>query len=205
MIKAVLPLLGICLLGSNSHSYEVSNGYFLLSGRDGYFDVLRLDPLGKGKYGKNIIKSLAISDLGESFENVGVERSANSIIFKGITIKLPFKVKQEQSGYPVECASGGTLGVKFTVDSGKITRVTGSFPTWHETNCGCTLALYRLPEGNFEKKELVARRVIENVPDNSRQGLEFSPQLPGTYYFEMSEPTGKRIGWWGTNKDANPL
>ncbi|MCL6520681.1 MAG: glycoside hydrolase family 116 protein [Armatimonadetes bacterium] len=203
MIKILLLFLGICLLSSSSQSYEVSNGYFFLSGRDGCFDVLRLDPAGNGKYGENIIKVMSFGGPTENGSGIQLEQLKSGIILRNIAVKSLFKIKQEQSGHPIACPSQGTLGVKFEVGSGKITSVSGSFPTWHETNCGCTLTLYRLPDGDFAKKEVVARRVIVNVQDNSRQGLQFDPQPAGIYYLEMSAPIGKQIGWWATDNNVN--
>ncbi|MCZ7641187.1 MAG: hypothetical protein M5U12_37140 [Verrucomicrobia bacterium] len=61
-----------------------------------------------------------------------------------------------------------------------------------------TLSLFRDgPAG-----ERLARQRCENVGDNEWRLLEFDPPLPaGTYYLEMSEPSG-RIGWWSHPDDV---
>jgi alpha-L-rhamnosidase-like protein/mannosylglycerate hydrolase MGH1-like protein len=95
--------------------------------------------------------------------------------------------------------AGGTLGQSFTTDK-RFTSVAGRFPTYNTADADVTLSLYRDGPGGQQ----LARRRIEDVPDNSWQALDFAEPLePGTYYLEQSEPSGS-IAWWSHTDDVYP-
>lgn len=95
--------------------------------------------------------------------------------------------------------AGGTLGQTFAT-AGSFSSVAGRFPTYSTADADVTLSLYRGGPGG----ELVARRRIEDVPDNSWQALELDEPLPpGEYYLEQSEPQGS-IAWWSQSTDVYP-
>lgn len=184
--------------------YELSNSYFYLHARDGWFDALKLDPSGKGKYGQNLIESLSLNGEPGGSGAAKVRHDANSITFRDLPVRVPFSAHQSRVNQPIELTPGSTLGMKFTVDSRKMNRAGGKFPTWHQTDAGCTLTLYRLPDGDMARREIVASKKLENVPDNSIQFLDFGPQSPGVFYLEISEPVGAHFGWWGSGGDVDP-
>jgi len=208
MIRVLYMLLGAfavtAMAACTSAGYELANGYFHLHGSGGSFDQLSFDPAGQGKHGENLITSLSVGEIPDGGRGMEVEQSAGSISLRNLRVHVPLKVEQLYATHPVELTEGSTMGVKFTVASGMMTHVGGKFPTWHQTDAGCTLTLYRLPDGDMAKKELVARTKLINVPDNSIQLLECEPQSPGVFYLEMSERVGAHIGWWGSGGDVNP-
>jgi hypothetical protein len=106
-------------------------------------------------------------------------------------------VGAEKREFPARLARGQTLGQSFTVAE-KFTAAGACFPTWHATDSGMTLTLYRGgPDG-----ERVASRKFENVRDNEWLFLTAdAPWPPGMYYLEMSEPDGL-VGWWSQSDDA---
>lgn len=205
MIRSlIIAFIFSFVLPCNLDAYELANGYFLLSGSSGLFDCMRLDPTGKAKYGANIIKSLGLGGVSVSPTEVSTRAIPNGIVLENLTIRIPFRKSQGRSGYPVLCRPGGSLGIKFGVGVGKLARVGVSAPTWHENESGCTLSLYRLPNGNMNDRQLVARQRYERVADNSRLFLDFEAQPPGEYYLEMSDTTEKKIGLWGAGEDVDP-
>jgi hypothetical protein len=103
----------------------------------------------------------------------------------------------EQQDSAPRVPAGGTLGQTFTT-SRQFTAVAGRFPTYNTSDADVTLSLYRGGPGG----ELVGRRRIEDVPDNSWQAIESAePLAPGTYYLEQSEPSGS-IAWWSHTQDV---
>lgn len=64
--------------------------------------------------------------------------------------------------------------------------------TWSTNTSGLTLSLYDAPGG-----KLLAQRVVTNQPDNAMAWLE-TKQLSGTFYLEVSNPTGTDIGVYGS-------
>ena len=200
LILLALGIIAACPLFAD---HTLGNGYFQLHAREGWFDVLSLDPSGKGKYGDNLIKSLSMGEIPEGVSGFKIEQSEKSLSFRGLPVRMPFKTEQMYSTHAVEL-TGVSLGVKFTAPAGWITSVGGKFPTWHQTDSGCVLRLYRVPDGDMAKKELVAGRKLANVPDNSTQFVECKPQPPGVYYLEISEKVGTHIGWWGSGGNVTP-
>lgn len=103
----------------------------------------------------------------------------------------------DQQKLPAPLERGHTLGQTFTT-AAAVEKAGGRFPTWNTKGSAMTLSLFRDgPAG-----ERLARQRCENVGDNEWRLLEFDPPLPaGTYYLEMSEPSG-RIGWWSHPDDV---
>lgn len=94
---------------------------------------------------------------------------------------------------------GGSLGQSFVVDQ-PWNAVGGRFPTYGASGSGMTLSVYRGGPGG----ELVAARQVDGVPDASWQYVTVAePQPDGTYYLEMTQPTGP-IYWWSTDDDVRP-
>ncbi|RSN44480.1 glycoside hydrolase family 78 protein, partial [Actinomadura sp. WAC 06369] len=86
----------------------------------------------------------------------------------------------------------GTQGQTFVSDE-PVTSVSIPMPTWQTSDADVTVALRADgPDG-----AVLARRRVENHPDNAEATLELDEPAPaGTYYVEQSEPSGQ-IGWWG--------
>ncbi len=98
---------------------------------------------------------------------------------------------------PQRLEAGSTLGQSFRA-ARPFTFVGGSFPTWSAKGSGATVSLFDRAGGR-----LLARRRLENVPDNAMAGIELSAPLPaGSYYLEQSQPRGP-IGWWTTSGRAS--
>jgi len=198
-------IVAYCIaISYGAFAYELSNGYFQLSGECGFFDILRVDSTGKGKYGPNIIKSLSLGEPGEQKGLVNAKKTEKEMVFENLLVRVPFRHRQSESGQPIVCAPGGSLGMRFTVGSGRMNQVGVSAPTWHETESGCVLSLYRLSGSGLANKKIVVSRRFERVKDNSILSLTFEPQEAGEYYLEMSSATEARIGWWSAGKDVDP-
>jgi len=97
----------------------------------------------------------------------------------------------------VELAPGHTLAQSLRAER-PIQAVSGRFPTWQTTNSAVTLSLRRGgPAG-----ECIASQRFERVADNAWLSFRLpSPQPPGLYVLEASEPSGK-IGWWSHTNDT---
>lgn len=104
---------------------------------------------------------------------------------------LPLPTSFTGQNDPAQLKQGGTQGQSFTIDK-PISEVGVSMPTWNTSDADVTVALHKGgPDG-----ELVARRRVENHPDNAEAKLVLDTPAPaGTYYIEQSEPAGT-IGWW---------
>lgn len=75
--------------------------------------------------------------------------------------------------------------------------VSGSFPTWRQTDSSVTLTLRR-DATTVEK--LVSQR-FSNFGDKAWLRLELeTPAAPRVYHLEASDPTG-RVGWWSQTDD----
>jgi hypothetical protein len=104
-----------------------------------------------------------------------------------------------QQNAAVPLVNGHTLGQSFAAGQ-PFASVAGCFPTWTETDSAVTLTLFR----NGPKGERLATKRFEKVADNAWLVLELQAPLPaGTYYLEISAPTG-RIGWWSHSSDVYP-
>jgi len=111
--------------------------------------------------------------------------------------RLPIGEGNAAHDAPVALAEGHTLGQSFATDK-TIVAIGASCPTWEERDSEVTITLYR---GNAAGERLATRR-FEAVRDNAWLMLEMDPPLPpGSYYLELSEPSG-RIGWWSHSKDV---
>lgn len=89
---------------------------------------------------------------------------------------------------------GETFGQTFRVDAA-IESVAANIPTWRGTGAA-TLKLFR--DGPAGK--LIASQRFEKISDNHWITLK-APSSPGTFYLELSEPSG-RVGWWGHTNDV---
>lgn len=92
---------------------------------------------------------------------------------------------------------GHTLAQAFTVTA-PFDSVGARLPTWSKPGAAVTLTLRRVgPRGG-----VAARRRLTTVADSTWNFLRFpSPQPPGAYVLEISEPTGT-VGWWSHNAEA---
>ena len=108
-------------------------------------------------------------------------------------------VGNSQQNEPAELVAGHTLGQSLTV-SQPLESVAGRFPTWATHGSAMTLTLC---DGSPTGKRILSKR-FEDISDNAWLSLHFDPPVPpGTYYLEMSQPSGK-IGWWSHTADVWP-
>ena len=72
-----------------------------------------------------------------------------------------------------------------------------SMPTWTETDCACTLALFAWTGDPVDSlaAEPIASVRIDPLKDNAKNRLEFDPQPAGEYLFAVLEPRGS-VGVW---------
>ncbi len=205
MFRATLAGLLILLsIPMYSADQTLANGYFFLGVKDGIIGSLRFDPSGKAKYGDNLITAMYLGEKSDTANLAKVETSPTNLTFRGLTVRNPYTIEYFDSSRPVRFEPTSVFGVKFTVKSGKVTSAGGKFPTWGQTTSGITLSVYRVPEGDLTRKELITSRKFANIKDNGVLSLEFDPQPAGVFYLEASDPKGESVGWWGTVKDVEP-
>lgn len=201
----LLPaILALIISASAVAAQELSNGYFSLRARNGWFDSMRFDPSGKGRYGENLITALYVGEKPHDAVRPKVETAPNKLVFRDLVVRNPFATGKVRTTFPVRMTPGSTLGARFTVKSGRISRVSANFPTWHRSDCGCTLSIYRVEGDGIGDRKLIATRKFENIRDNAELSLELDPQPAGVFYLEASEPVGESIGWWGAQADVDP-
>jgi hypothetical protein len=204
-----LALAGACFallisVPRTAPAYELANGYWSLSGSDGVITSLRMDPQGRGAYGENLVKYVAV---GAWFPEMGgvkaARRDGNSLVLEGVTATQTHLEGQELSGIPVELEEGDSMGAVFQAQR-PMFRIQAAFPTWGTPNGGLRWRLIRLagqprlsagaafsPDGG----RVVAEGRVRNHPDNTFADLPISLQPAGWYYLVVDEPVG-RIGWW---------
>ena len=106
-------------------------------------------------------------------------------------------IVQNKHETAVELHPGHTLGQSFTVDR-PFEAVGASLPTWATRNSAATLTLHR----NDPAGEQLATRRFTRLHDNAWAMLEIQEPLPpGTYYLELSQPSG-HVGWWSSEKEV---
>lgn len=189
----------VALLGAGAASqfanhddqrFSMSNGYFKVVGRGPEVIGLRVDPNGKGEYGRNWLVSMGFRGVKATGRSRVIAGPARVRITDIIAQRL-YTIRVCKPRRADRLQPGHTLGQSFTVRDGQITRLEVRLPTWHTSTSGATLRLRRGGPGG----EVVAQRRLSNVRDNSWQELVFDPQGPGTYYVELADPEGT-IGWW---------
>ncbi|MEW2353923.1 glycoside hydrolase family 78 protein [Spirillospora sp. NPDC029432] len=105
---------------------------------------------------------------------------------------LPLPTSFSGQNDPSQLKQGTTQGQTFTSDK-PVSAVSIPMPTWNTSDADVTVALYKGGPGG----ELLARKRVEDHPDNAETILDLERPAPaGTYYVEQSEPSGQ-IGWWG--------
>jgi hypothetical protein len=103
---------------------------------------------------------------------------------------------------PDKLEPGHTLGQTIRVpEGGKLSSVQVRLPTWNSKTSSATISL-------FHESRLINSRRMENVPDNSWQGIEYDYDYEyeyeagaGEYTVEISDPVGD-IGWWSSKTDT---
>lgn len=183
-----------------SNAYCFANGYFLVAGAQGILDELRFDPTGEGAYGPNLIVSMRVQ--GSRPSDVAWRIDGDRLSISGIGVTTQLQIEGAQPYVPVERADrllpGSTLGQSFVADV-PFNKVGGSFPTWGSATSAMTLTLKRDgPDG-----PVVTSRRFTDLVDNAWVYMEFDAQQPGTYYLEISEPSGT-VGWWTAARDTYP-
>jgi len=196
LISLILPIvqpLFAAPRGGPGEPYTLRNGFVHLDGADGNLSTFRIDPEGKGQYGRNWITVLRVGD--RTLPPGGDFRWE----IEGTTLRLHSipvaRIQSRELGKPGGPAfplwPNKRLGQRFRVEFPHFVRAGGFFPTWCTTDSGFTLTLRRNdPEG-----EMITRQDFRNVSDGAEQYVTFDPQPPGVYYLEMSDPVGTP-GWW---------
>lgn len=181
------------------NSYEIANEFIRLSGIDGSFDNLEIDPLGGGNYSRNWIKGFRIG------KYAGACPPDFSHIVDGTTVTLKrvpvVQLETRSIGGKTDAQplwKDKRLGQRFVAYK-PFTRIESSFPTWSSSDSGFTLTLFRNgPDGH-----IVAQKQFRNVGDDSVQGMDFDEQSTGTYFLQMSDSVGTP-GWWCDKKLLSP-
>ncbi|MBC7286773.1 MAG: hypothetical protein H5T86_01770 [Armatimonadetes bacterium] len=191
-----LALFALCGIGDESF-FTIRNGYFEASGSGTALTRLRVDPSGRGQYGRNWTIELGF----EGLRTTGASR----VIVTGQRVHVTDVVacKQEtvsthRPEVPFELLPGRTLGQSFTVPpAAQCGKLEIQIPTWHTSTSGAAVRLRKSgPDG-----QVLRDWRLENVRDNAWVALEFPAVGEGQYYVEMAEPAG-RIGWWGSRRRA---
>jgi alpha-L-rhamnosidase len=113
-------------------------------------------------------------------------------IARGGTVPVPPDIiKSQLPAVPSPLKTRDAQGQSFTTDR-PIVSVSAEVPTFGATNSGFTLSLYKNGPGG----ELLARRRIDNHPNNEWATLRLDkPVPPGKYYLEQSDLVGQ-AGWY---------
>jgi hypothetical protein len=176
-------------------AWSLRNGSFDVLGEGPTIKRLAFDPSGRGAFGRNLVTDVSFEGIRADVDCRG-EATGNQVRIPNCRAVVPVAVQNEDANFPAQLGEGHTLGQSFEVGEGVFSSIRVKLPTWHTADSGATLRLLRNgPEG-----EVVASRQLENVGDNSWQGLTFEPQPPGLYYVQLSDPQGQ-IGWWSIDED----
>ena len=187
-MRRLIFLLSLPLLLWGQGNWEISNGYIRLS--IGEKPLLSFDPSGKGRYGENILKDFLPNWFAVPPKSVLKEK--DKLMFKGLIYCQSRKI---EIGNEFAEMLKGSLGQTLRLPNIFLKKIEVLIPTWGTKDSSLTLILRR----DGPRGEIIARKRLENVPDNSWHGFSFSPPLPpGNYYIEMTEPKGM-IGWWSSH------
>ncbi|MFQ6098980.1 MAG: hypothetical protein ACE5O2_14720, partial [Armatimonadota bacterium] len=191
MITALLSLIGANGRPDNG-AIALDNGYFRLRARDGRLTSLQVDPEGRGRYRPNWLIDMGFEGIVGA-RGARATHRANEVRFQRMVAETREPLVVEGLGVPARLEAGHTLGQTFEIQRGRAAGLEVHTPTWNTNDSSATLSLRRDgPDG-----ELIARRRLVNVKDNSWQALTFEPISAGRYYVELSAPEGQ-IGWWSS-------
>ncbi len=191
----VVIMMGLGLMSQTAaNSVDLSNGYLKAVLEGSGIKELCLDPNGKARYGPIVIRDLAI---GIGSRTGPAVSSGNRCEFHGRFFR-PFEQGRSEANNPYLLVKGHTLGVVFENTSEQMTSAGLRMPTYNGKSAGAVLKLYKAARNGqlFTKGRLIAERHIENHTDNAWADISFSPQPPGTYFIEASDPV-QEIGIWG--------
>lgn len=194
-MKPALILAGLAALlcACQVKAFELSNGYFSLGGKDGIVTSLRMDPSGKGNYGRNHIISFRVGDpIPDAATKTELDASGHRLVLRDTKLSIPTKIEQLEANSPELLTPGHTIGQTFVFDHGFVTSVEAKMPTWNTADSACTMTLYRT---DGAQKTKVASKRLTNVQDNEFTGFTFPDQPAGAYLLELSDVQGK-VGWW---------
>ena len=180
-------------------SFELSNGYYRVSGDDGIIKSMRLDPSGQGNYDKSRIISFRVGDPMPSpaasvVSGPGTEKM---LTIEKAKLSVPTKLEQLEGHTPEMLETGGTIAQTIEFEHGYLQHVEAKIPTWGTSDSSVAMTVYRI---DGDKKSAVARTRLTNLKDNAFTGFSFPDQPAGKYMIELSEPKGK-VGWWSQGAD----
>ena len=198
-MRLAICLTVIAALAAPAYSacFQLANGYFSVSGKDGIIESMRLDPSGKGAYDRSRIISLRISDPMASAEAV-VDETGHRVVLKGAKLSIPTKLEQLEANAPEQVAPGHTIGQTFVIERGFINHVEAKMPTWTTKNSAVTMTLYRM---NGSKRTKAASKRLTDLKDNDFAGFDFPDQPAGKYLLELSNAKGQ-VGWWSAGRNV---
>ena len=109
--------------------------------------------------------------------------------------------------YPdmLQAKPGDTASLKFTADS-SFQAIDVHCPSWSNNVGNLTLTLYKWRD-NFKTTiagAALARKTFENFNDNARLSLDFEPQQPGDYLWQLSDAT-EVVGVWKNTSGSYPV
>lgn len=183
-----------CAAGTGD--WSLGNGYFALRGEGAAVSELRIDGLGGGDWGVNLVRRMGYDGLRAGEECVWSKPTEDRLVVSGLRLSVREELAVANGGLPEQLPPGHSLGQSFRVERGTFDKVAIPVPTWNTSDSAATLTLRRGGPGG----EVIAKRRMVDLPDNGTQALEFAPQPPGEYLIELSEAKGTP-GWWGTRKD----
>lgn len=205
MIGRILALSCACVAGlvlladsASAMKAEIRGASVRLSIDGVQVTGLRANPGGRDAFGPSFVKALK-PEFWESTGGTGVEvTGSHAVVFPLAVWDYRRTDSAGRCHEPDRLESGHTLAQSFRIADGfELNKVSVKLPTWHSKTSGATLSLYR-------GSELVARRQMKRVEDNSTQAIAPpSPAPAGDYRVEISDPSGT-IGWWSSREDILP-
>jgi hypothetical protein len=196
LLLALLPLALCAGAHAAAGPWHLANGYFSLSGEASAVSELRLDGLGGGDWGANLVRSLGFDLLRPGPDCAWSRPTPARLEVTGLNLALREELQIKNDGLPEQMPPGHALGQSFRIDRGTFDHLSIPIPTWASTESAATLTLRR-------GGQVIAQRRLTSIPDNSDQELRFPPQPPGEYVVELSDAVGTP-GWWGTRTDTWP-
>jgi len=155
---------------------------------------LCVDPAGKGNYGKAVLRNM---QLGVGNHMQLQQSNASRRVFAG---KVLVDAQNGRGGAnnPYKLEPGHSLGVFFTSSLEEMTSAGLRMPTYNGKHAGALVRLYRARRtaNGVQTDELVAEKRLKDLVDNEWADIPCSPQAPGTYFIEATEPE-QEIGVWG--------
>ncbi len=190
MIAIAALAAGIMAAGDDGMNWELRNEYLLLQGRGPEVVCMRVDPRGRGRYGRDWLVHLRPRG-ARAGKECRVRVNGDSVRVDGMVVGSEWRVEVGHGPIADEVLPDRPLGQSFSIPPGEIYAVEVLIPTWHTRTSSATLRLREDGPGG----RVIAERRLEKIRDNSWNRLDVRVKGPARLYVELAEPKG-RVGWW---------